>query len=73
VPRIKLFVFDFLRTGLVNMTALGNVINWQRLDYDFNFHQQPFHTDIVMLIISEGKSILKVCEGCRTLRKVRSV
>lgn len=42
------------------MTALGNVISWQKLDYDFAFHKQPFPTDVVTLVLSEGKSILKV-------------
>jgi len=42
------------------MAALGAVISWQKLDYDFEFHQQPFHTDICVLVLSEGKSLLKV-------------
>lgn len=42
------------------MTALGNVISWQKLDYDFAFHKQAFPTDVVTLVLSEGKSILKV-------------
>ena len=53
-------------TGVRNMAALGNVINWQKVDYDFNFHQQPFHTDILTLVLSEGKSILKV-SLCKSL------
>jgi len=47
--------------GVANMSALGSVISWQKLDYDFQFHQQPFHTDIAVLVLSEGKSMLKVC------------
>ena len=47
-------------TGVTNMTAIGNVISWQKVDYDFNFHQQEFTTNIVALVLSEGKSILKV-------------
>ena len=43
------------------MTALGNVVSWQKLDYDFEFHRQPFHTDVAVLVFSEGKSLLKVC------------
>lgn len=46
--------------GVANMTALGNMISWQRLEYDFNFHKQDFHTNILTLVLSEGKSILKV-------------
>lgn len=44
--------------GVNNMTALGNVITWQRLDYDFDFHKQAFPTDVVALVLSEGKSML---------------
>jgi len=46
--------------GVSNMAALSSVISWQKLDYDFEFHQQPFHTDIGILVLSEGKSLLKV-------------
>jgi len=46
--------------GVVNMSALSSVVSWQKLDYDFEFHQQPFHTDISVLVLSEGKSLLKV-------------
>jgi len=46
--------------GVANMAALGSVVTWQKLDYDFEFHRQPFHTDIAVLVLSEGKSLLKV-------------
>jgi len=49
--------------GVANMAALGNVISWQKLEYDFEFHRQPFDTDIAVLVLSEGKSLLKVCCG----------
>jgi len=42
------------------MAALGSVMTWQKLDYDFEFHRQPFQTDIAVLVLSEGKSLLKV-------------
>lgn len=45
--------------GVSNMAALSSVISWQKLDYDFEFHQQPFHTDVAVLVLSEGKSMLK--------------
>jgi len=48
------------------MAALGSVVSWQKLDYDFEFHRQPFHTDIAVLVLSEGKSLLKVLDDyCR--------
>ncbi|XP_070539996.1 mini-chromosome maintenance complex-binding protein-like [Ptychodera flava] len=44
--------------GVQNMAALGNVISWQKVDYDFNFHRAEFPTNIKVLTLSEGKSIL---------------
>ncbi len=67
------------QVGVANLTALGNLIQWQKLSYDFQFHTTEFDCDVVsesgcglgcgcsaclltqpVLILSEGKSILKV-------------
>jgi hypothetical protein len=56
----RIIKFSDIITGVSNMTALGNVISWQKVDYDFNFHKQEFPANIVTLVLSEGKSILKV-------------
>lgn len=45
--------------GLKNLTALGNVIQWQKLEYDFKFNQVGIETNINVLVLSEGKSLLK--------------
>lgn len=45
-------------TGVHNVTALGNLITWQKVDYDFSFHQMEFHSNVNVLITSEGKSLL---------------
>nr|XP_055027197.1 mini-chromosome maintenance complex-binding protein isoform X1 [Misgurnus anguillicaudatus] len=45
-------------TGVRNITALGNLITWQKVDYDFNYHQMEFLCNINVLIASEGRSIL---------------
>ncbi|XP_023819512.1 mini-chromosome maintenance complex-binding protein [Oryzias latipes] len=45
-------------TGVCNVTALGNVITWQKVDYDFNYHQMEFPCNINVLIASEGRSLL---------------
>ena len=52
-------MFVFL-TGVKNVTALGNVIQWQKVTYDFNYHTQDFTTDLSVLILSEGESFLPV-------------
>uniref|UniRef100_A0A8C5BFV8 Mini-chromosome maintenance complex-binding protein n=1 Tax=Gadus morhua TaxID=8049 RepID=A0A8C5BFV8_GADMO len=44
--------------GVRNITALGNVISWQKVDYDFNYHQMEFPSNINVLIASEGRSLL---------------
>lgn len=45
-------------TGVRNITALGNLITWQKVDYDFNFHQMEFPCNINVLVASEGRSLL---------------
>ncbi|XP_048407430.1 mini-chromosome maintenance complex-binding protein isoform X1 [Stegostoma tigrinum] len=45
-------------TGVRNVTALGNLITWQKVDYDFSYHQMEFPCNINVLITSEGRSLL---------------
>ncbi|XP_034538188.1 mini-chromosome maintenance complex-binding protein [Notolabrus celidotus] len=45
-------------TGVRNVTALGNVISWQKVEYDFNYHQMEFPCNINVLTASEGRSLL---------------
>lgn len=33
--------------GLANLTALGNVIQWQRVKYDFKYHTSDFECSLV--------------------------
>lgn len=33
--------------GVANLKALGNLIQWQRLNYDFQFHTAEFDSDLV--------------------------
>uniref|UniRef100_A0A8C4SZA4 Mini-chromosome maintenance complex-binding protein n=1 Tax=Erpetoichthys calabaricus TaxID=27687 RepID=A0A8C4SZA4_ERPCA len=44
--------------GVQNLAALGNLITWQKVDYDFNFHRMEFPCNINVLIASEGRSLL---------------
>ena len=46
--------------GVQNITSLGTLITWQKVEYDFDFHKQDFPCNIPALVLSEGKSILKV-------------
>uniref|UniRef100_H3AJW8 Mini-chromosome maintenance complex-binding protein n=1 Tax=Latimeria chalumnae TaxID=7897 RepID=H3AJW8_LATCH len=44
--------------GVRNVTALGNLITWQKVDYNFNYHQMEFPCNINVFVTSEGKSLL---------------
>jgi hypothetical protein len=46
--------------GLMNFNSIKDIITWQKLNYDFNYHHQEFHTDIRILTLSQTKSILPV-------------
>nr|XP_039263900.1 mini-chromosome maintenance complex-binding protein-like [Styela clava] len=44
--------------GVKNVQALKNVLTFQKVDYNFQFHEASFDCDINVLILSEGKSML---------------
>ena len=59
-------------SGVKNISALGYMVNWQKVEYDFDFHKQDFVCNVSALILSEGKSILPVracffCLSCLLL------
>lgn len=62
-PVLREFVVAL--AGVHNVTALGNLITWQKVDYDFNYHRMEFPCNINVLITSEGRSLLPVWEGGR--------
>lgn len=47
-------------TGVNNITALGNLIKQQKVEYDFKYYKMEFDSDISVLVLSEGKSLLPV-------------
>ena len=48
-------------TGVNNISALGHLIKTQRVEYDFKYYKMEFDSDVSVLILSEGKSLLPVC------------
>ena len=42
----------------MNFNSLKDIVKWQKFNYDFNFHQQEFHTNMHVLMLSDTKSIL---------------
>ena len=61
-PRFPFYLLasDIYFSGVKNLTALGNLIKWQKVSYDFKYHQQDFPADVPVLALSEGKSLLPV-------------
>ncbi|KAF9811465.1 hypothetical protein SFRURICE_002834 [Spodoptera frugiperda] len=45
-------------TGVNNIAALGNMIMTQKVEYDFKYYKMDFESDVSVLILSEGKSLL---------------
>ncbi|CAH4028882.1 unnamed protein product [Pieris brassicae] len=45
-------------TGVNNIAALGNLIKLQKVEYDFKYYKMEFDSDISVLVLSEGKSLL---------------
>ena len=60
---------ELKQKGMINMHALNDIIKWQKLNYDFEFHSQEFLTNIRVLILSNSKSILAV----RTIILIQNV
>ena len=46
--------------GLMNFNSIKDIVTYQKLNYDFNYHHQEFPTNIRVLILSQTKSILPV-------------
>lgn len=46
-------------TGVNNLKAIGNLIQWQSVEYDFTYSRINMKTDVNVMIFSEGRSMLK--------------
>uniref|UniRef100_A0A0B7A4M6 Mini-chromosome maintenance complex-binding protein n=1 Tax=Arion vulgaris TaxID=1028688 RepID=A0A0B7A4M6_9EUPU len=46
------------QTGVSNIKALADVITWQKVDYDYQWHPIPIPTDFSVLVLSDGESLL---------------
>jgi hypothetical protein len=52
-------------SGVLNIQAINDLIVWQRIQYDFQYHKIEFHADLPVLVLSEGPSIFTVCSAHR--------
>lgn len=46
--------------GTDNIATLAHIIQWQRHNYNFQFHRVEIETDLRILVFSEGKSLLPI-------------
>ena len=53
-----MFLFQLSADGLKNLTAIGHLISWQKVEYNFNYHQIEFISDVPALVLSDGRSML---------------
>jgi hypothetical protein len=53
-------VFCIERIGTNNLSALAKLCATQTVEYDFQFNQIPFQTNVQVCVFSEGKSMLPV-------------
>eukprot|EP00466_Bigelowiella_natans_P008624 jgi/Bigna1/54482/estExt_Genewise1Plus.C_350062 len=58
--------------GVKNLRAIQQVIEEQKVNYDFKYHQMAFATDSPVLVLSTKKSILK-CDCTVKLNNSRSL
>lgn len=52
--------FLLIFAGHKNIKALESIIRFQKIEYDFGFYQREYESNIEVLCVSEGKSILPV-------------
>ncbi|BES93801.1 DUF2044 [Nesidiocoris tenuis] len=55
----KLEAGKLLERGVKNVQALNTLLTEQTVNYDFKFYNVPFATNIPVLVLSEGKSLLR--------------
>lgn len=46
--------------GVKNLGTVGELIKWQKVKYDFKYHELEMDTDVKAFVLSEGKSLLPV-------------
>jgi predicted nuclease of restriction endonuclease-like RecB superfamily len=46
--------------GTRHLKALNEMMLWQKVDYDFEYHPVTFHVDVPTFVISAGKSLFTV-------------
>lgn len=55
-----LFILLLFFSGMLNMQALTDIISNQQIKYDFTYYTINYETQIPVLTLSTGKSLLPV-------------
>jgi hypothetical protein len=50
-------------TGVKNMRSIQQVLGGQILSYDFQYHMMDFETDIMPIVVSQGRSMFDVSQS----------
>lgn len=46
--------------GVRNIATLRDLVKWQQLKYDFEYHSMDVDVDVPVIVVSQGKSLLQV-------------
>ncbi|MED6211896.1 hypothetical protein PIB30_077982 [Stylosanthes scabra] len=56
VDETKLEAGTLNSVGVENARLLNNLVEWQKVEYDFKYYKMDMTTDVQLLVLSEGKS-----------------
>uniref|UniRef100_A0A146LVX7 Mini-chromosome maintenance complex-binding protein n=1 Tax=Lygus hesperus TaxID=30085 RepID=A0A146LVX7_LYGHE len=58
IDETKLDIGKLQQRGVQNVQVLNTLLSDQTVNYDFKFYNVPFHMNIPVMVLSEGKSLL---------------
>ncbi|KAF6208897.1 hypothetical protein GE061_014639 [Apolygus lucorum] len=59
IDETKLEIGKLQQRGVQNVQVLNTLLSDQTVNYDFKFYNVPFHMNIPVMVLSEGKSLLQ--------------
>lgn len=51
--------------GLQNLNAIKSIAQWQKIEYQFELHKLSYDTDIELVVLSKGSSIMSQVLHCK--------
>src|SRR5690349_10659971 len=58
--KLLLLYNSHVLAGTKHLQALNNLLLWQKVAYDFEYHPLEFQTDIPAVVLSQSKSLFTV-------------